>query len=145
MRNWFRRRWNARDERGHVTVLLVVMAPVLVFGFVGLVWDGGQAVNTRARVEDVAFGAARAAAAEVVVAGSVARLDASAAAARAHAYLVRYPEVSGTVSVSGNQVTVHATGIYDPLLLGALGQTSWTFTATHTAQAQVGVTAHDDF
>lgn len=132
-------------EAGHVTVLMVMMAPILIFGFVGILWDGGQGVNRRAEVGDVAFGAARAGATQVDSNGAGISLNAAKAVEQANAYLARYPDVTGSVSVSGFLVTVTTEGSYDPAFMGAVGVDTWTFDASHTADAQLGVAANDDF
>lgn len=132
------------SEQGHVTVLMVIMAPILIFGFVGLLWDGGQAVNRRAEVEDVAFGAARAAAAQTESNANGVVIDPAAAQAAAAAYIDRFDNITGSVSVTDDSVTVSTIGTYEPEFLGAVGVSSWTFDATHTAEKQVGVAADDD-
>lgn len=131
-------------ESGQVTIMMVILAPILIFGFVGLLWDGGQGVNRRAEVEDVAFGAARVAAAQIVVGPEGVALDPTAAVSEANVYINRFPDISGSVTISGNTVTVTTQGSYDPEFLAVIGVDAWSFTATHTAETQVGVTANGD-
>ncbi len=131
-------------EAGQVTVMMLIMAPILIFGFVGLLWDGGQAVNHRAEVEDVAFGAARVAANQTQSGPTGPSMDPAAAVTAANAYINQFDAITGTVSVSGNTVTVITQGTYDPDFMAVIGVGAWTFTATHTAETQVGVTAKDN-
>lgn len=131
-------------EAGQITVMMLVMAPILIFGFVGLLWDGGMAVNHRAEVEDVAFGAARVAANQTQTGPDGPSMDPAGAVTAASAYINQFDSVTGTVSVSGNTVTVTTQGTYDPDFMTVIGVSPWTFTASHTAEAQVGVTAKDN-
>ena len=131
-------------EAGQITVMMLIMAPILIFGFVGLLWDGGMAVNHRAEVEDVAFGAARVAANQTQSGPDGPSMDPTAAVTSANAYINQFDDVTGTVSFSGNTVTVTTAGTYDPDFMAVIGVAPWTFTATHTAETQVGVTAKDN-
>jgi hypothetical protein len=102
-----------RSDRGMVTGFVAILATGLIF-VAGLVYDGGQMINTYLEASDLAGNASRAAAqstspAELYRSGTV-RLDPEDAEERAAAFLARagHPG-AGTVSVDGNRVTVTVT------------------------------------
>lgn len=104
---------SVRSDRGVVTGFVAIMATGLLF-VTGLVYDGGQMINTYLEASDLAGNAARAGAqatspAELYRSGTV-RLDPDEAQERAAAFLVQAGHAgAGTVSVDGNRVTVTVT------------------------------------
>ncbi len=137
-----RRRW-ARDDGS-----IVVMVPSLAVGMMalaGLVVDGGTALAAHGRAADVAQQAARAAADALdptsVRQARPARLVANPAAARAAANRVLdVGAVSGTVTVSGDTITVLATVRKRTAILSAIGVNTVQGTATATATVLYGGT-----
>ncbi len=137
-----RRRLNPRADDGYVTIWMLLWTPVLIAGLVAIV-DYGAAIQARALASDVAIGAARAGAAQVVsVAGEGPRIDTDPALATATGYVTeadaRAPErigLTATYQIAPDTVTVTVTVTYDPWLLDTMTNT---FTRTETAQMQVG-------
>jgi Flp pilus assembly protein TadG len=123
-------------ERGMVTGFVAIVATGLIF-VAGLVYDGGQMINTYLEASDLAGNAARAAAqatspAELYRSGTV-RLDPDEAQERAAAFLAQagYPG-AGTTAVDGNEVTVTVTLEASALIL-PIGSKSLEATASATA------------
>jgi Flp pilus assembly protein TadG len=132
-------------ERGSVTPFIVVMITGLLL-VIGLVSDGGAALNAKLRATDVAQEAARSGAQALNLAtyratGQVV-LDPAQADAHATAYLAA-AGVTGAVTVAGNQVTVTVhTTLATPLLsLGGLREI--TVTGSGTARAVRGINTQD--
>ena len=124
------------------------MMPIVVVGLLamaGLVVDGGTALSARGRAADVAQQAARAGAdaldPNAVRHGRPDRLvlNPAAAAAAANRVLVA-GAVHGTVSVSGQSVTVRATVQKHTAVLSAVGVTTVQGTASATATILYGGT-----
>lgn len=130
------------DEDGSVTVWMLLWTPVLVL-CLGLIVDYGAAIQARALASDVAVGAARAGAVEVVsVTGEGARIDPAAALAAASAYVADSrrgaPDrvsLRATYQVAGDSVEVTVTATYEPRILDSM---TGTFTRTERAELQVG-------
>jgi len=138
-----RRRRRAGDEGA-----LVVMMPVIAVGLMamaGLVLDGGTALAAHGRAADVAQQAARAGA-DALDPTSVrharpTRLVADPAAARAAANRVLAADaVSGTVTVSGDTVTVRATVHKRTAIMSAIGVNTVQGTASATTAVLYGGT-----
>jgi len=133
-----------RRDDGAITVMM----PIVVVGLlamVGLVVDGGTALSARGRAADVAQQAARAGA-DALDPNAVRRgrpdrlvLNPAAAAAAANRVLVA-GAVHGTVSVSGQSVTVRATVQKHTAILSAVGVTTVQGTASATATILYGGT-----
>jgi hypothetical protein len=125
-----------KDDRGVVTAYVAIVATGLIF-VAGMVYDGGQIINTYLEASDLAGNAARAgaqatSAAELYRSGTV-RLDPADAEERAAAFLSRagHPG-SGSVSVDGDEVTVTVTLEQTSHIL-PLGPRSMQATASATA------------
>ncbi|WP_245783319.1 MULTISPECIES: pilus assembly protein TadG-related protein [Amycolatopsis] len=117
-------------------VVIIVTACLIL---AGLVLDGGLALSTKARAIGQAEEAARAGAQELDLqayrAGRGARLQPSAAAAAAYQYL-RAAGANGTVTVSGNTVTVFVTAQSSTQLLGLVGVRGFTVTGSGRAEPE---------
>ncbi|MGF1599259.1 MAG: pilus assembly protein TadG-related protein [Acidimicrobiales bacterium] len=137
-----RRGMSQGGEDGYVTIWMLLWTPVLIAGLVAIV-DYGAAIQARALASDVAVGAARAGAAQVVsVAGAGPQIDPDPALANAAGYVAeadaRAPERMGLTAayqIEPDTVTVTVTVTYDPWLLDTMTNT---FTRTEQAQMQVG-------
>jgi len=128
-----------RSDGGQATAFTVVMT-VAVLALAGLVLDAGLAASTKVEAVSAAQSAARAGARELDVAAlrttGVVRIDPAKARAAAQNWLGR-ARLTGTVTVTGNQVTVSVTTARQTQLLHMLGVTSIPITATATADAIV--------
>lgn len=134
------RRAAIRDD-GALTVFFVLLVPALVL-VAGLVFDGGQLLAARRAVQDAAQDAARAGAQAVDVAAvreGHTMLAGPRAAVAARTWLAAEGE-SGSVSVSGDTVTVTVRRAVPLALLGAVGLSSRTVSATEQARIVRGVT-----
>ena len=122
-----------RGSRGNVSLLVVVMLPALLVAS-GLVLDGGRQLQVRRDASASAASAARAAVQlseqEILGAG----LDAGLATQRASAELAGQG-VDGSVTVSGQSVTVTVTAPVDYLILPGGRSVS----SSSTASPAVGV------
>lgn len=102
------------SEIGSVTLFMAIMAPVLLVGLTGLVFDGGGILNTKREAMNVAAQAARAGAQGLATedvrggGGGVQSLDPARAEARAQEYLLDAGH-TGSVTVSGDVVRVSVT------------------------------------
>ena len=104
----------------------------------GLVYDGGNAIDARLEAKRAAEQAARAGADELRGARSGAEyVDAEAAAARARAIL-RAAGWSGTVRVAGTDVVVHVVGSEPTVFLGVVGIDRFRVQESGTATAVTG-------
>lgn len=104
-----------RDERGAASVYFVVVT-VGLLALAGMIYDGSSKIRATHQTELAALEAARAASQELtgdVIAGQTSTVDPSRGAAAARAYLRRTGH-EGTVTVSGNTVTVTTTGSWSP-------------------------------
>jgi hypothetical protein len=127
----------AAGDRGSVTGYTVIVTIAAVV-FAGLVLDAGMAVATKVQVISTAQSAARAGARDLDLAhlratGTI-RVDPAAAQTSAQDWLQR-SGWGGTVTVTGNQVTVTVTGTADTQLLGMVGIATIPVGATATATA----------
>jgi hypothetical protein len=125
-----------RDD-GQVTAFTVVIT-VAVLALAALVLDAGLAVSTKVHAISVAQAAARAGARELDVAAlrstGTLRIDQSRANAAAHDWLGR-SRMTGTVTVTGNQVSVTVTTARQTQLLHLVGISTIPITARATADA----------
>ncbi len=141
MISWFRERWV--NERGGISLQFAILGPVLLLGFIGLVFDGGRAVNARATAGDVAQSAARAAASAIELTEDGVGINTGEAVARGEAYLALHPTVTGTVVVSGDlEVTVTTETSYTPVIMANTKE--FTFQSVHVVEATIGVRDGND-
>lgn len=128
--------WVRRDD-GTVTAYTVIVT-LAVLAFAGLVLDAGLAVSTKVNAVSVAQSSARAGARELDVAylrsTGVIRLDPVMARTSAQGWLDR-SGLSGTVTVTGDEVAVTVTTSRDTQLLQLVGIGSIPVGATATATA----------
>lgn len=130
--------WRGRcsDDRGSATVWMIGVT-VAAFLMVGLVLDGGVMLRARSDAFAIAASAARVGAqqldSDAAVEGLTA-LDPVAAEQAALAYLAAQG-VTGSVTVTGDTVTVSVTTTANLQLLSLVGGGSATFDATADAQA----------
>jgi Flp pilus assembly protein TadG len=126
----------AKGEQGNVSLLVVVMLPALLFA-AGLVLDGGRQLQARRDANGAAAAAARAA---VQLSGREAyarRLDPGLASTRASAELGRQ-SATGSVSISGQSVTVTVRAAVDFFILPGGRTVSESSTATPEQGVRVG-------
>jgi Flp pilus assembly protein TadG len=145
-RHHLRRRAAARQapyhrERGQVTAFVVTFVAALIL-MAGLVLDGGLVLAAKRRAANEAEAAARAGAQQVNIDSyrSSGRfvLDPARARAAAVAYLAATGD-HGTVSVSGDRVTVTVQITQPMQILGLAGIGSQTVTGHGVARAERGV------
>ena len=123
-----------RTDRGYVSLFIVIMIPVVLVA-AGLVLDGGRELQARRDANGAAQAAARAAVQMTPPEIYAKSLDAGLAAARGQGELSRQG-YGGSVSISGGQVTVTATGSVDRLILPG----SASVTGRASSEALRGVT-----
>jgi len=134
----------SRAERGSLTAFLVLLV-VPLFALVGLVVDEGRAMAVQQAAAVEAEQAARAGAGQVSIAdlrlGRV-ELDVPAALAAAERYtvLAGHP---GTATVVGSTVTVRVVVHVPTAILGIVGVTAITVSATASADNVHGVAEAD--
>ncbi|MFI5634679.1 TadE/TadG family type IV pilus assembly protein [Streptomyces sp. NPDC051664] len=129
MTNWvgayFHRLRTARSDRGGVELFMPIMA-LAIFVILGLVVDGGGALNANSRATYMAQEAARAGAQQIdpgrAITGEAIVVDPDAAAAASQAYL----DAAGlggsiTVSADGKTISVTVQGSYDTLFASLIG------------------------
>ncbi len=136
-----RRRAAQRPESGAVTVFAVLVIPAMLLT-AALIVDGGLGVDAQLRAVSEAQEAARAGAQAINLAvyrqtGQVVLIPAQAIAG-AGAYLAATGD-TGTVSVSGDAITVTVTRRQPAELLRIAGITALTAHGTATATAEHGV------
>ncbi|GAA1370231.1 pilus assembly protein TadG-related protein [Catellatospora chokoriensis] len=129
-------RWWRRDD-GQTTAFTLIMG-IAVLALVALVLDAGLAIGTKVDAVASAQAAARAGARELDlttlrVNGAV-RVDPVKARAAAQDWLSR-AELTGTVTVAGDQVTVSVATSQPTQLLTLIGIDAIAVHATATAQA----------
>lgn len=129
-------RRRSRDEGGAIAVLWVLTLPLIMYGFTGLVYDGGRAINARAHAFDIADSAARAGATATdptaLAADNRLTLDPDEARWRAANYLDQTGH-TGSITVDGDTVTVAVHTSWEPKLFAFAP--GWTITATGHATA----------
>lgn len=129
-----------RDERGVISTWTILTASGVFLVLLGLVYDGGNAMNERIAAHRAAEQAARAAADEMRgVRDGTEGINRSTAEVRANEIL-RQAGWRGTVSVSisGLNVEVRVTGKSDNAFLGAIGFPSFPVDETGTATSITG-------
>jgi Flp pilus assembly protein TadG len=133
-----------RGERGAFTTwFLVMVVPMMLMA--GLVFDGGQVLSARREALDVAQNAARAGA-QAIDGGQIRQGNIAVDPALVHTVAQDYLTATGftgTVTVSGTEVTVLVTQDVDMALLGAIGVQAKTVTGTATARIVRGVEGAD--
>lgn len=126
MRSWWKtRRARMRGDRGGLELFYAGVV-VIAFLLIGLVIDGGLALDRMSNADYVAQQAARAGAQQVdpaqAITGEAIVIDPGAAQAAAHSYLAA-EGIDGDVQVSGDglnlSVTVHDT--HHPIFVSLLG------------------------
>jgi len=126
-----------RDERGSASIWAILVIAGAFMVLLGLVVDGGRVIDERAAAYRAAAQAARAGA-DALSSASVRNgndaIDAEAARVRAQNYL-RDVGLDGTVSVTGDTVTVRVTGESQTQFLGVIGITSFPVDETESARA----------
>lgn len=131
-------------ERGSLSAFLALLS-VGLFVLVGLVVDGGRALAARRHAVDVAEEAARLGADQLSVDalrnGSYV-VDPTAAADAVEEEL-RTAGLTGTVSVSGDDVTVDVRSVTQTTILGIVGLRAISISGTATAVDLHGVTRAD--
>ena len=123
-----------RNERG-AAAAVVVLFTIALMAVSGLVIDGGYALGAQRRAMNTAEQAARAGADgldEAALRNGDVRVEPSAGKAAAEQYL-KSVGASGSVVVSGGQVTVTVTAEQDTTLLSAVGVRSLHIRASATA------------
>jgi len=124
-----------RDERGSVSLLVVIMVPALLAA-AGLVLDGGRQLQARREAQSAAQAAARAAVQPSDAELLTGALDLDAAIGRAQGMLVALG-ASGSVALSGGEIVVTVTDSVDYLILPGGAEVS----EQATAEARRGVNA----
>lgn len=129
------------DQAGQVTAFVTVFTVALIV-MAGLVVDGGRLIAAKRRANNRAEQAARAGAQAVSVdairSSGAQVLDEDQAIAAADSFLAR-TGTRGTVTVSGNSVTVTVDVPTSMLILGPFGLSDRTVTGTGTARNVRGV------
>lgn len=126
------------DQRGVASVWTVLAASGVFLLLLGLVFDGGSAVDARAEAKRAAEQAARAGADELQgVRSHQESVNSHAAQARARQVLAQ-AGWSGIVTVNGLDVTVTVTDSSDNVFLGAIGLPSFPVDVTGSATSITG-------
>jgi Flp pilus assembly protein TadG len=127
-----------RDERGVVSAWTILMASGVFLVLLGLVYDGGNAMNRRIEAHRAAEQAARAGADEMRgVRDGAEGINQATATARAQEIL-RQAGWTGAVSINGLDVTVTVTGRSDNAFLTVLGFENFPVHETGTATSITG-------
>jgi len=128
------------SDGGYVTAFFAILVVVLI-GLVGLVLDGGGALNAKTRAISTAAEAARAGAQALDLAlyraDGTRRLNPDQARSRALAYLAG-ADAQGTASATTMTVTVTVTATYQPQLLTLVGVGPMHVTGTAAASPHSG-------
>lgn len=136
----FRRAWWRADD-GRVTAFVVVLT-IGILALAGLTLDGGLALAAKVKANGEAQAAARAGAQAIDLSAyrstGTLHLVAAEAVADAHSYLAAVG-AEGTVTVSGDTVSVTVTATQGTQLLGVVGISSLTVHGTGSAHPQRGV------
>jgi hypothetical protein len=140
----YRRTWWRADE-GRVTAFVVVLT-IGILALAGLTLDGGLALSAKVKANGQAEAAARAGAQAIDLAAyrstGTLQLVPVQAVADAQSYLATVG-ASGTVTISGDSVTVTVTASQTTQLLGMVGISSLTVHGTGSAHPQRGVVTID--
>jgi Flp pilus assembly protein TadG len=131
----------AARERGSITALVVVFAACfLILG--GLIYDAGRAMAAKTTAIDTAQQAARTAAQALNpgdLRNNVLATTPGQAIADAEAYITASGD-TGTVTITGDQITVHVTRHQPTAILGLVGVSEITVTGTATTEIEQGIT-----
>ena len=128
---------SARNERGSASIWAILVIAGAFTVLLGLVVDGGRVIDARIAASRAAGQAARVGADSLSSASVRDGHDAisvEAAKARAQSYL-HDAGMTGTVSVSGDTVTVTVTGASETQILGVIGIASFPIEESESAQA----------
>ncbi len=143
----WRRHWISwwRADDGRVSAFVVVLT-LGVLALAGLTLDGGLALAAKVEANGQAEAAARAGAQAIDLTvyrtSNRLQLVPAQAVANAQSYLAAVG-ASGTVTVSGDTVTVTVTAAQNTQLLGMVGISSLTVHGTGSAHPQRGVLTED--
>ncbi|TVT52029.1 hypothetical protein FNH05_13725 [Amycolatopsis rhizosphaerae] len=133
--------WWWRADEGHVTAFVVVLTTGIL-ALAGLTLDGGLALAAKIRATGQAEAAARAGAQAIDLAAyrstGTLHLVPAQAVTDAQTYLATF-NASGTVTVSGDTVTVLITASQTTQLLSMVGISSLTVHGKGSAHPQRGV------
>lgn len=132
-----RRRWS-NDERGIVSLVVVVIVPALLLA-AAIAYDGGEVLNAKVQAHDDAAEAARAGAQALSTSSRSGAVDLPAAPAAADAYLATTGH-TGTVTVNGTTVTVTVAFDQPTAILAVAGIDHAPISETATATATEGTT-----
>ena len=128
---------SARNERGSASIWAILVIAGAFTVLLGLVVDGGRVIDARIAASRAAAQAARVGA-DSLSSASVRdghdAISAETAKARAQNYL-HDAGMTGTVSVSGDIVTVTVTGASETQILGVIGVASFPIEESESAQA----------
>lgn len=131
-----------RDESGQLSVFVTILTIPLI-ALAGLVFDGGSVLAAHQQALSEAFEAARAGAqaldANALRAGGAVEVDPVAARSAALGYLATLGR-TGTVSVTGAQVTVRVSFTHPLAVLSALGVGPVNVSGTASVSAVRGIT-----
>jgi len=126
-----------RNERGSASIWAILVIAGAFTILLGLVVDGGRVIDARIAASRAAAQSARVGA-DALSAASVRNgnnaIEVDAAKARAQKYL-HDAGMTGSVSVTGQTVSVTVTGSSETQILGVIGITSFPIEETETAQA----------
>ena len=126
------------DERGVVSTWTILVASGVFVVLLGLVYDGGNAMNNRIAAHRAAEQAARAGADEMRgVRDGTEGINESTATARANRILAQ-AGWNGTVTIDQLDVTVRVTGTSDNVFLNVLGFDTFPIDETGTATSITG-------
>ncbi|KRA37944.1 MULTISPECIES: pilus assembly protein TadG-related protein [unclassified Nocardioides] len=132
----------ALDERGSASIWAILVISGAFTVLLGLVVDGGNAINDRVAASRAAAQAARVGA-DALSSASVRNgedgIDVGAAKTRAKSYL-HDAEMTGSVRVAGDTVTVTVTGRSETRILAVIGIASFPIEVTESAR---GITEED--
>lgn len=123
------------DEQGSITPLFVVFVPALIL-VIGLVVDGAGKIQANENAQAIASGASRAAAnavaSEVIVNGGLS-LDNHRAQIAARDY-IEAAGMTGSVTVTGNEIHVTVETTYATKFISIVGVTTLPAEASATAE-----------
>ena len=131
---------HTRREAGALSIWVVLTTATAFLAILGLVADGGRILNTRAALDRAASQAARAGADQLSSAGirdGNNDVSASQAITAATNYLTA-AGIQGTVTVTGQKVTVTVHRAVQPQILGTFGMPTINVTETESAQGIQG-------
>ncbi|HZU79435.1 MAG TPA: TadE family protein [Acidimicrobiales bacterium] len=134
----------SRNERGSLTAFVAVLGAAL-FVLVGLVVDGGRAIDAHRQAMDAAREAARVGADQLSVDGlrsGEVTVDPAAAVAAVTGYLTAAGE-QGSVQVDGDTIVVHVDASVPTAILGMIGIDHLSVSASASATNLHGVTRQD--